>query len=715
MANAGNQRLSACGILDKLCLNSKKYLNIKESKNLLAIFEQNVFVWHDAGSCILTADINSEIKSSSYKMLTLTNPPVFDVESLLFNQTGSLLAISGKNGVMVFEVPWRYGKFGVNGENREVILGRSWNVAEYFFVCSNRISVVQTAWHPGSSSNTHLTVLSSDNYIRIYDVTDPQAPQQVISLGACSKSSYLSSESKITFSTCFGENTVSFDFGPPETMEVPQSNSTRLTKVYEEETIWPIFLLHGNGDVYILKAPMKKDRFNNLVAKLMGPLAMYPPTEDNYGYDACSILCLKTSPTCLVIATTVGILYHCLVLENDNYSNKVHQPDVTWEYEPPIKHDVALYVFESIELPLSLTGDQDDVYSHPIRLYEDITSHTKYHCSHVSGLHSVAMPFLQAVQETLDSGELEKFLTEQQKQASIVEHILCTKPFSQLDPVPVLGLDVTVSDAAVTMICLLASWEFVCLPLVSSYFSSTPQLLSENLASPKDEELSVISSFEQHLEKTLQRSLCSPFLKSFSTMNQIETSPQQWLDLLCSVTQRFREDYIQRLTTSQALLRSRVKVLTQQKEYQLRDISRLQQEKENLKNAAERLAEKYEDANANQQNLLKRIEAVLRKLQHHLPYLSKAEINMKYTLLDYEEHLKNFEVSLSQIKKKVKHQAEKMVEAGETKESISAKQNELKNVHFSETQMKHVKELLVQEGESITELVKTITALKKQA
>lgn len=45
---------------------------------------------------------------------------------------------------------------------------------------------------------------------------------------------------------------------------------------------------------------------------------MYPAAEDNYGYDACALLCLPCSPSILVIATETGTLYHCVVLEADD-------------------------------------------------------------------------------------------------------------------------------------------------------------------------------------------------------------------------------------------------------------------------------------------------------------------------------------------------------------------------------------------------------------
>lgn len=56
---------------------------------------------------------------------------------------------------------------------------------------------------------------------------------------------------------------------------------------------------------------------------------------------------------------------------------------------------------------------------------------------------------------------LKQILGDHQKQPCIVEHILCTKPLSQMKAVPVLGLDCTVSDGGIILISLLASWEFV--------------------------------------------------------------------------------------------------------------------------------------------------------------------------------------------------------------------------------------------------------------
>lgn len=42
---------------------------------------------------------------------------------------------------------------------------------------------------------------------------------------------------------------------------------------------------------------------------------MYPPAEDNYGSESCSLLCLPSQPPVLILATSEGQLHHCLVVE----------------------------------------------------------------------------------------------------------------------------------------------------------------------------------------------------------------------------------------------------------------------------------------------------------------------------------------------------------------------------------------------------------------
>lgn len=44
---------------------------------------------------------------------------------------------------------------------------------------------------------------------------------------------------------------------------------------------------------------------------------MYPPTDDNYGIDSSSIMCLPTTPPIVVIAMSTGKIYHAILLKDD--------------------------------------------------------------------------------------------------------------------------------------------------------------------------------------------------------------------------------------------------------------------------------------------------------------------------------------------------------------------------------------------------------------
>lgn len=57
------------------------------------------------------------------------------------------------------------------------------------------------------------------------------------------------------------------------------------------------------------------DFFFRLSHEMVGPLTMHPATENNYGLDACSLLCLPVQPPVVIMATATGRIYHCIALE----------------------------------------------------------------------------------------------------------------------------------------------------------------------------------------------------------------------------------------------------------------------------------------------------------------------------------------------------------------------------------------------------------------
>ena len=221
-------------------------------------------------------------------------------------------------------------------------------------------------WHPGSTFDGHLMILTSDNALRIYNVDLEQdgfkgmSPEEVILLsgntppGAGSASRFFG-ESSLTVRGSLGETAVSFTFAPPVACSVDDEDNTPY--------LWPVFILFGDGSVYFVVTGLGQYRPEKPV--VMGPLSMLPESEDNYGIDACAITCLHpmiSSPPILVIATSQGTLYHCIVLQKIDpdisgdaveTASQISDWSVSVAFEKaPV--DLALHVYESIELELAL-------------------------------------------------------------------------------------------------------------------------------------------------------------------------------------------------------------------------------------------------------------------------------------------------------------------------------------------------------------------------
>jgi nuclear pore complex protein Nup88 len=74
---------------------------------------------------------------------------------------------------------------------------------------------------------------------------------------------------------------------------------------------------------------------------------MYPPADDNYGVDACSILCFQSVPPVVVIATCSATLYHCVLLscaededddDDDKHDKKVSPQLVKFQQQKYLQY-----------------------------------------------------------------------------------------------------------------------------------------------------------------------------------------------------------------------------------------------------------------------------------------------------------------------------------------------------------------------------------------
>uniref|UniRef100_A0A0B7A940 Nuclear pore complex protein Nup88 n=1 Tax=Arion vulgaris TaxID=1028688 RepID=A0A0B7A940_9EUPU len=410
-------------------------------------------------------------------------------------------------------------------------------------------------------------------------------------------------------------------------------------------------------------------QFSQIKFPVQGPLVMCPPAEDNYGVDACSILCLATPFPVLVISTCEGRIHHCVQLPG-SLDSESSQLDVS-SMKYPVSSSTCLYesipepilyVVETAELELCLSMPQfegetsvEDDFMCPVRLKKDNSCFDRYHCAHAAGVHSVALPWLNAVEQYfLD--ESNEFNMPEEKEC-IVEHLLCTKPLLSCPTCPVLGVDV-VSDPMLgpTLLILSSDYEFTALPIGLQYRLSSVQKRDD-----ADTDAKLLSPFRHHsrepfskqVEQILQKRVSNPLLKSGhgATLSQ-----QDCFQLLSRATQVLREEYIQKQDHARQELDTRIDILREHKEHQLQDLKRLLDSRHMLREHARTIAERLETSKDNHENLLKRLQTVLRKIQSRVPVLSESERNMYKELTKIKDNIQLYTDSIDQVRIKQQYQ-----------------------------------------------------------
>ncbi|KAK6184474.1 hypothetical protein SNE40_006942 [Patella caerulea] len=700
--------------------------NVKESrfklasdaKQLIAVIDGDIYVWDASATHLIYFHLKTllnvaDVKNETYRHQTLLclEPPRFEVESIKCNTSVSHVAIWGADGIRVMVLPRRWGKFAEYEGGKNVISCRVISVAERYCIGQAGVKVQQVSWHPGSKTDSHLAMLTSDNMLSTFDIANPDKACHVINMDTIHTGLNIS-PNKLSFSAALGEKTVAFDFGEP--FQLQQKRKVLGLQAEEEETTaWPIYLVKGNGNIYVTYCNLSTERELNL--PVQGPLIMYPPADDNYGIDACDIMCLNSTPPVLVVVTCEGKLHHCLVLQaDDNNSNSTIQFEQSSKlscdsmfYEPITEPN--LYVIESVELELSLTTAQhdsnqliEDDFTCPVKLQKDPSTYDRYHCSHAAGVHTVALPWAHSLNTfASDDDEINPVLPENQD--CIVEHVICTKPLTSSVPSPIQGLSVVTDPSlGVTLLVLSSDYQFTALPLSSKYRTVSAVLASDSESRGVKSPLRRLSQepFDYHISKILQRTSSNPLLKSgYGT----EVSQQECFQLLSRATQVLREEYIQKQDQARVEIETRAKILTDQKRLQNEDLKRLEESRNILRDQAETIAEKLETCQHSQELILKRLQVIMRKIQSRLPMLSDAEKNYDKELQTMSDNIDGIKKNLEQLKKKQEYQKRQMSFGNNTAVSSPV---------LKKNQTTKLKEILQQESDEISELMKKVNQLK---
>ncbi|XP_071992221.1 nuclear pore complex protein Nup88 isoform X1 [Engystomops pustulosus] len=670
-------------------------------KNLVCCVDGDLLVW-DQGDCAFHT-IRLRSSCSGQKLLCI-NAPLFEVTEVLLNPTQQHIALIGSKGLMVLDVPKRWGKNSEFEGGEKTVNCRTIPIAERILTSSTSLVLKQAAWYPSENQEPCLVLLTSDNTIRLYKLHDHLSPEKVIPLSNADEETSLP-QNRRSYKASLGEIAVAFDFGPLTAI----SRGVGLHS--KENAAYPLYILYENGETFLVYIDVQHS--SSSVGRLLGPLPMHPAAEDNYGYDACSVLCLPCVPNILVIATESGLLYHCVVLEGED--DEEQNSDKSWISS---SSDLipSLYVFECVELELALklTPEEEESietdFSCPIKLHRDPVCSSRYHCTHVAGIHSVGLAWFSRLEKFLSAGEEDKDSLQElaAEQKCLVEHILCTKPLPCTLPAPIQGFWI-ISDLSLgtTMICLTSGYECFTRPLLTTIRPPSPPLLCSQVDSHITESVphvleDVKGPFENHIRNILSRTATNPLLINSSSKDSAPP-PEECLQLLSRATQVFREEYVLKQDMAREEIQRRVKLLIAQKEKQLKDLRYCKEERKSLHEMAERLAEKYEEAKEKQDDIMNRLKAVLHNFNTRHPVLTDSERDMKKELNTTHEQLHHLDNAIKQVKLKMDYQERKMEKVKSPRKS---------NLTLSDYQRKNIQAVLKEQYEHIQQMVKQINDIR---
>ncbi|XP_014206960.1 nuclear pore complex protein Nup88 [Copidosoma floridanum] len=670
----------------------------KDTRNILEIRDDILYVWNPEKSCILTllnvSAVRGKHGSATFQSLMPIDPPIFEVTDLTINETVTQLALWGHLGIVVVELPKRWGKDAKFQGGKDVISCLSYN----FDGCCSQLATTEirkVRWHPGSLTDSHLVVLTADNVFQLYECELGDKPELVRSW----KVGPSNSSMRIPSFAALGEAAVDFDFATPAADH--NDNDMDATDAWRQIE-WPILVLRGNGDVLLVRGNVLIDDNKPVV---FGSLSMYPPAFDNYGTDSCSILCLQTTPPLVVIASCLGKIYHAVLLtdnteEEEEEKKTWSQYGSTYSLHTP---DEALFVFESIEMELGLFyADKDKKYSCPIHLHADRENRSRYFCSHNAGIHLVNVPMVGQLDDYVDASEnsvdlhLPKFMKESSAQYLVSTR---TKYTSKDETTPILGFGLLQEPCV--LIALLHTGVVVNKSIVDHCYISKIEATAP-VTSPSKKVTK--EPFDTHVKKLLLNREASQPLTMLGLRQNM--SPREYLELLYRATSIFRKQHFVHHDKVREEFAKKVRTLKALKIHQLKELEYLSEEKMCLQKKAENLAEKYEDIKDKQEELAKRAEEVLRLVRFKEPNMNPMERAEGEKLKQMSDKVKDMRVRIEQLKKKKTTFLESLNQTNVTDENTQ--------IVLKPEQVEFFKESLAQMGKDVAELITRAKNLQDQ-
>ncbi|KAK7604834.1 hypothetical protein V9T40_006020 [Parthenolecanium corni] len=529
---------------------------------------------------------------------------------------------------------------------------------ERYFSCKTSKIVQQVRWHPASPTSMHLVVLTTEDTLRLYDIQSLNLitvwhPERAFLSSSMRESTY---GHGIQTLASLGETAIDFDFTPPVLLGNARMNLNKC------EVEWPMLILRGNGDIFMLTASME----NKQKVKIDGPLPIYPPSDDTYSMeDASALIVLKSTPPIVSVATCNGKVYHALLLsfnENDDETSESVEVDTSGT-----NHSTSgLYIFECIELELGISLDDNaELYSSPITLYADPFVPSRYFCLHEAGLHAIILPIVLELDKFAKCSEedAEKFLPSLRQSQSYIEYLLCTRisgdETSQLCSSPLIGFRVT--ELPCYMIGFSSAGELIIEPLTSTIVLAKASNLEESTVADDNDSQLRNQEFVNRVRTILKSESGSsrPMLKLDPNVSH---ASEAYAEILMQEIDDLRADYFGRYQTATKEIERRIKLLAIMKNKQNSEIDELEKRRDDIDAKGAKLMTLSHNIQTKQNNLKRRSLEVLEKLKRHQPKDTDARKRLTEKLRAYSSKVQTLSTRVEELNKKQEYQENKIKE-----------------------------------------------------
>uniref|UniRef100_A0A0K8VC53 Nuclear pore complex protein Nup88 n=2 Tax=Bactrocera latifrons TaxID=174628 RepID=A0A0K8VC53_BACLA len=331
----------------------------------------------------------------------------------------------------------------------------------------------------------------------------------------------------------------------------------------------------------------------------------------------------------------------------------------------------------------------------------------RYFAYHNAGLHAITINFISELQRFVES-DVDSDISPLSI-ASNAEYIVCTKIDASERINAVLGFVLLQMPSGV--IVLLGSGEVISLKLIID-----PKILVETVKIKEETDKSLLKleakseldrmlepSFVDHIKSMLKRDVTQPILSVDKTNTP---NPQECYELLAQAIEVLRTQYLKRHELVRAEITKRVNTIKLRKAQQEHEIADLEKERENIRETAHRLAERFEEISDQQEIITKKCQHLVRQAHTRLPTNPIAD--------------KEFAQEVERINKETKALTNSMQKARDTinkqtyhisKYNQTAKK---KSFHLPERQEKNIKEILMQIAAEVDSQIRDVKHINQQ-